>query len=444
MTRIDLTQIAWIRSLLMSRWPQFLARAVTLAGFIFTIMAGLLGSVVGSHNLAIIFVWIAWWTALKLIFIPLGGRSWCSICPIPMPGEWLQRGGMIQPGTKGIGLNWRWPRMLRGNGLQAGGFLLIGLFGAVTLTSAQVTAWVLAGILLLALGLSLVFERRSFCSYLCPIGGFTGLYAQAAPVEVRVKDADICASHAEKTCYTVCPWGQYPLALKTSANCGLCMECLRVCPSDNIAVNLRPWGSDLGGQGRHRLDETFLGLVMVASALIDSAIFLGPWGDLKMAAYAVGSQEWLGFMAAFLLFALVLLPGLFALAVWGGLKLAGLKTGLRAALAQQGQVLVPLGMMSWIAFTVSFAFVKLGYVLPVLSDPLGWGWNLLGIGGPAGVGETTTFGLLLQVLLLTIGLYWSSRVAGRITHTGRTNRQAIPLIGFAALVSVGMLWLLIG
>ncbi len=444
MTRIDLTRFSWMRNLLKARWPQFLARAITLAGFVFTILAGLLGSVVGSHNFAIIFVWIAWWTALKLVFIPFGGRSWCSICPIPMPGEWLQQGGIVQPGGKGIGLNRRWPKALRGNWLQAGGFLLIGLFGALTLTSAQVTAWVLLGIILLALALSLIFERRSFCNYLCPIGGFTGLYAQAGPVEVRVKEADICADHAEKTCYTACPWGQYPLALKTSADCGLCMECLRVCPSDNIAVNLRPWGSDLGLQTRHRLDETFLGLVMVASALIDSAIFLGPWGELKMAAYAIGSQPWFIFTAAFVLFTLGILPGLFTLAVLGGLKFSGAKTGLRQALAQQGQVLVPLGMMAWIAFTVSFAFAKFGYVLPVLSDPLGWGWNLFGAAGQAGVGQTTTFSLVLQVILLAIGLFWSCRVAGRITHTGQPNRQALPLIAFSALISLGMLWLLVG
>jgi hypothetical protein len=67
---------------------------VTLAGFVFTILVGLFGSPVGSHNFAIIFVWLAWWTALKLVFIPLGGRSWCSVCPLPMPG-WLQRGGLV-------------------------------------------------------------------------------------------------------------------------------------------------------------------------------------------------------------------------------------------------------------------------------------------------------------------------------------------------------------
>ena len=69
-------------------------------------------------------------------------------------------------------------KALRGSWLQSGGFLLIGLFGAVTLTSASVTAVVLLAIILLALALSLVFERRSFCRYLCPVGGFIGMLQQ--------------------------------------------------------------------------------------------------------------------------------------------------------------------------------------------------------------------------------------------------------------------------
>ncbi len=40
--RIDLNHIPWIRPLLQSRWPQFLLRALTLAGFVFTIAAGLI------------------------------------------------------------------------------------------------------------------------------------------------------------------------------------------------------------------------------------------------------------------------------------------------------------------------------------------------------------------------------------------------------------------
>jgi polyferredoxin len=441
MNRVDLTRFPKTNALLRSRWPQFLLRAVTLAGFVFTILAGLFGSVVGSHNFAIIFVWIAWWSALKLFFIPFGGRSWCSICPIPMPGEWVQKGGLFLPSGKGFGLGKRWPKRLRGSWLQAGGFLLIGLFGAVTLTSARVTALILFFIIILAFVLSLVFERRSFCNYLCPIGGFTGLYAQAGPVEVRVKEKQICADHSEKTCYTACPWGQYPLALKSSADCGLCMECLRVCPSDNIAVNLRPWGSDLGPKSKQSLGEVFLGLVMLTSVLVDSAVFLGPWGQLKTAAYEIGSLSWLGFAGVFLLVSFGLLPGLFSTAVWAAAKLGSAKVTFRKTLMNYGQVLIPLGLMAWVAFTVSFAFVKFSYVLPVISDPFGWGWNLIGFTGSAQVGQSTTFGLWIQILLLCIGLFWASRVAQQISET---SKQALPIITFSCLFTVGMLWLLIG
>ncbi len=316
--RLNLYRLPWLRPLLESRWPQLAVRALTLAGFVFAIAAGLLGSPVGSHNFAIIFVWIAWWSAFKLVFIPFGGRSWCSICPIPLPGDWLQQGGILTRG-RGLGLKLRWPRRLKGAWLQSAAFLLIGLFSALTLTSPRLSGWVLLGLFALATGLSLVFEKRAFCSSICPIGGFSGLYAQAAPLELRVLDTDICAKHGDKSCYQACPWGLYPVALRDSSACGLCLECLRACPKDNLALNLRPFSAELGApRSASRLDGAFLALVMLGSALAFAAVFVGPWGWLKLAAYRVGSAAWWGYAAGFLALNLLALPGLFGLAVWAG------------------------------------------------------------------------------------------------------------------------------
>jgi ferredoxin len=440
--RTNLYRIPWIRALLQSRWPQLLLRALTLAGFVFTIVAGLSGSQVGSHNFAIIFVWIAWWTALKLAFIPLGGRSWCSLCPIPLPGEWLQRGGILEKGRRRFGLNLRWPKRLKGSWLQSSGFLLIGLFSAVTLTDPRVTGWVLLGLCGLAIGLSLIFERRAFCSYICPIGGFSGIYAKTAPVEVRVMDSAICAAHREKTCYKNCPWGLYPVALRDSAQCGLCMECLRYCPQDNIALNLRPFSSDIGKpRPSNRLDETFLALVMLGSALAFSAVFTGPWGSLKSAAFAIGSPAWLLYGLGFLALNVVVMPGSFALAAWTGQRWSGVKTQLRGGISEQSQVLLPLGLFAWIAFTISFAFPKLNTVLSVLSDPLGWGWNLLGTANTTWSPDVSVFSPILQVALLLVGLFWATSVAQRLA---KDFRQALPVLTFCQLFTLAMLWLLIG
>ena len=61
----------------------------------------------------------------------------------------------------------------------------------------------------------------------------------------------MCAAHTDKSCYTGsadgygCPWLLYPGALTKNTYCGTCMECLRTCPHDNIAFNLRSFGADL-------------------------------------------------------------------------------------------------------------------------------------------------------------------------------------------------------
>src|SRR3989304_950391 len=67
-----------------------------------------------------------------------------------------------------------------------------------------------------ALGLSLGCERRAFCRYVCPMGGFIGLYSQVAPVEMRVDSRATCAACQTKACYNGspegygCPWGGLP------------------------------------------------------------------------------------------------------------------------------------------------------------------------------------------------------------------------------------------
>src|SRR5512134_1594511 len=97
MSRIELTGNPLVKSTLKNRWPQFAVFIVMLVGYLFAIMAGLVGTQVGNHNFSIVFVWIAWWAMLILVAVPFFGRGWCAVCPIPLPGEWLQRGAILNP-----------------------------------------------------------------------------------------------------------------------------------------------------------------------------------------------------------------------------------------------------------------------------------------------------------------------------------------------------------
>ena len=103
MVKIELTRNPFFKSALKSRYPQLAVFIVMLAGYVFAILAGLVGTPVGSHNFSIVFVWIAWWAILILVAVPFFGRGWCAVCPIPLPGEWLQRGTVLAPPEKNRG-----------------------------------------------------------------------------------------------------------------------------------------------------------------------------------------------------------------------------------------------------------------------------------------------------------------------------------------------------
>jgi hypothetical protein len=95
-SRLDLlTRFPWLKEAIKSRLWQPAAMLLTLSFFVLVILTGLLGTPAGSKNFGIIFVWIVWWAVLIIVLIPFFGRLWCAICPIPGPGEWLQRRGII-------------------------------------------------------------------------------------------------------------------------------------------------------------------------------------------------------------------------------------------------------------------------------------------------------------------------------------------------------------
>ncbi len=140
------------------------------------------------------------------------------------------------------------------------------------------------------------------------------------------------------------------------------------------------------------------------------------------------------------------LPGLFTLAVSLSNR-AEQQTTLRTAIACQGadvasyaQALLPLGMMSWVAFTLSFALPKAHYVLSVISDPFGWGWDLFGTAGAEVYTGLTGPAQILQIGALLGGLVWSVSVTRKKTPDWRAN---LPVVVFFLIYTMVMLWVLI-
>jgi len=484
--RLDLLQaIPPLKWLVKRRWFQFAVILPNLLFFLLFLASGIFGTPVGSRNIIIVFVWILWWFLLISAMVPLASRVWCTMCPFPFFGEWMQRGALIRargvdpkkskegPGVvigrnRYFGLNWRWPKALSNLWIQNIGFLFLCTFSALFLTRPLVSVIVLGGLIVVATVLHLLFRQRAFCNYVCPVSGFLSLYSMTSVVEVRSKEADTCAKCKDKGCLAGsdkgwgCTWGMYPSKMERNNYCGLCMECIKTCPYDNMTLNLRPFCADTKIKG---LDEAWKAFIMVTLALVYSVLYLGPWGFLKDWANIAEKGNWGGFLAyagGLWFSALVLFPAIYFLPVWAGWKWSRVKPSAIVILGQAPAnpplkdtflrfvyPLIPFGMLAWVSFSLPLILANGSYIFMVLSDPFGWGWDLFGTAHLAWTPVVPHWTPYVQVFLLLQGLFFALKQGYRHSLTlfggrSRALKAFAPVALLLAVIEIAFLMLYVG
>jgi len=105
--------------------------------------------------------------------------------------------------------------------------------------------------------------------------------------------------------------------------------------------------------------------------------------------------------------ALLVFPGLFALVALASKRLIGDQVGFRNLILSLSYMLVPIGIFAWIAFSLPMLMVNYSYILVVLSDPLGMGWNLLGTANYAFKPFIPEWIPTIQGIILLVGIYFS-------------------------------------
>lgn len=449
---LDLLRFSWIKKLFAWRGLQFALIVPGLAVLVLAIIGGFWGTPIGAENFSMIFVWVVWWGVLVVFFLPFAARAWCAACPLPAAGEWLSRRAFVERNKRSFGLGWRWPRFLRNRWLIDIGLTVVLLFGLIITTRPWVTALFIVSLMLLALVFHLIFERRVFCRYVCPIGGFLGLYAMLSPLELRSKDDAVCRRCRYKACYRgstaaseqtggssayPCPLFEFTSVMDRNVDCILCSECIKACPYDNIALRTRPFFADLLNSDKWRMDEAWLSLIMLGGGLANLAVKLGHWGWLKDWADLQDTMGFIFYALAFLFWTLGVVPAIHWIFSWLSTMLTS-RQGVTTKTFFMGYAyaLVPLTLMVWMAFTLSFVLPNLSYVASVISDPFGWGMNLLGTREQAWSPYLTGWLPYVQVAALAVGLGLSLKVgkeiAVRILGGGKTVVQALLPFGFSS------------
>ncbi len=334
---MDLFKIGLLKRLYKSQWFPLVPQVLVLVFFGYLVYGGLgvstddpdFAKILRNTNLANMIVWSYWWP-LIIIGAVLLGRHWCTICPIELLTSIAGRfGRRRKPG---------W--FLKSGWAITTFYSVILVFGIQTLVIHRIPQR-MAIYMLVLLGVAvlsgLVWEKRTFCSHICPVGHLLGLYSLLAPVEWRVGDPQRCSECKTKDCiargrlYNLtarsCTSDLYPAKIKDNRKCILCSQCLSSCPYDNPGLRLRRPLKDLFSG--LRLSSAEIAFIILVSGFVVYEV-LSEWGVTKAMLMTVPNTissswgitgAWTGTVKAVVLF--VLLPVIFFAIFAGVRRLAG-------------------------------------------------------------------------------------------------------------------------
>jgi polyferredoxin len=461
----EVTSVAAVRWALSRPSFQFWAVLPTAALVAIVVISGAVGLEHPSANFGTVVTWVVWWGGLLLSFVLLG-RAWCLACPLGAVGEWLQRLSLWWRSPVTAGLDRPWPRPLRTLWLPTGLFVAFVFLdnGYGMSNSPRMTAGLIAVIALGAAWVGLVFERRTFCRYLCPITSLIGVRALASALELRRRDPERCgAACPTKDCFKGnerhwgCPMAEFPGGgMDSNLHCILCTECVKSCAGKNIALRFRAPGRDLWAMSRPRPDGAGAAAVIVGLATVVPLLTVALLpearsllGRVLPAGAPPNDPPRLAAVAVLMLMGVAATLGL----VWGASALcrwaAGDGATTRGLFTRYAFALVPVGLSKLIADLLDHALRTWGVLQDVTRALLlDFPWNRVL------PGRVHTVHLLepaqvysLQGVLLVGGLCWSlyaiHRVSGRCFADRETRLAAfVPMAGLALVLTLANLWTL--
>lgn len=483
--RADLTRFPIVRKILRHRLFQFLFILPNQLIFWIVIAAGLFGAAIPTRNFASVITWYIWFCAVFLLMVGVG-RGWCLMCPFGGFAEWVQRRTFFQRYPYAFTLGRRWSRGLGRYGLIPSALVFVVLtwfeefYNIAGPGLPAYTSYLVFGVIGLALVTFLVFERRTFCRYLCPLSALIGTVGATGMVAgFRTKNRDVCLSCRTKDCMRGsehgygCPWYEWPGSATSNLTCGLCAECYKNCPYDNIGLFVQPPLTSVVKPVRRRWDIgasilILLGLVVFqqVNALHTYAVVDG-W--LNRVTHFPGYPNPIDYLSLIAIFGAMVSLFVYGLhSVLGqnvpefrpvGANVSeGTRTKIRTArresymewLTAVSYGLIPLVAADYLARQLPRFFDHALRIVPAISNPFALGWNLFGTAHSSlyRVHLLSTAGLIdVQAAVIGLGtigaLYATYRILARdLTPISRHPRGLfVAALGFCLLTGVAMVWL---
>ena len=367
--RLDLLRLPLAGPVLSSRALVGLLRALGVAVLVLLVAAGLIGANRPLENISPTFVWVIFWVGMGYVAALLG-NVWAVVNPWRTVFEWAERVAGAQGGPmflypRGWGA---WP---------AAALFLVFVWLENVYPSAAAPLNLSLLILLYSLvtwaGMAL-FGKHVWLRNGEIFSVLFAFFARFSPAEMRVPESRACRS---------CGGGCEP----HGGDCVDCLECFQAAGSlgDAREVNLRPYAVGLTLPGRLSTPGAAFVVLMLASATFDGLSETRLWRGVQNAFYSTASAlgtdplgviDTVGILAVVGGFAVVYLA--FS---WGIRRASGEDAGVVAIAGVFVLSLVPIALAYNLAHFIGYLLIQGQLIIPLASDPFGWGWDLLGTAG---------------------------------------------------------------
>jgi hypothetical protein len=340
-------------------------KVASVALFLLVIVAGLVGSFLATENLAPTLVWVLWWVGLAYVSA-LVGNVWALINPWKIAFEWAQALYRRLSHGERLGFNLPYPGKL---GVWPG-LLLFLSFAWVELVYVEsaLPARIAQMALIYSLitwGGMLLFGKEQWLRYGEAFAIVFGFLARFAPTELRVTAREVCHS-----CPAEC--------LDQDGLCIGCNDCFHKALPGQRELNLRPFAVGLLRNEAVSPSVMAFVVLLLATVTFDGFMATPVWGNIILSLY---DDIFSSFTTIFTL-GLVAFPVILVGVYLGVSALMVAASGSRVPIGDMARAfvysLIPIALAYHLAHYLSFLLIQGQRIIPLASDPLGYGWNLFG------------------------------------------------------------------
>lgn len=429
--RLNLLKIPVVGALLSSGVAAIAIRALSVAMFALLPLTGFLGTNRAIENLSPTFIWIIWWVGMGYV-AALVGNVWMFVNPWKITFEWFQRiSGRSGDEDEAMfrypeGLD-VWPALLLFFLFAWSENVFTGAFRPFTLSVMILLYSVITWAGMAAFGKNAWLRHGEAFSVLF------SLFARFSPTEVRVSDRRVCAG-----CDSDC-------SLETE--CVDCYECYERSGDESKELNLRPFAVGLAvKRGVSPAMAAFV-ILTLATVSFDGFQDTETWASWRADMLTVTTTDvvdTLGLAAAPLLFA-----GVYVAFCWGVRLMSGDRGDFGSLASAFVFSLVPIALAYNIAHFVTLLLIQGQLIIPLASDPFGFGWDIFG-GADYNVNlniisAKAVWFISLAAIVLghVVSVYLAHLTALRLSDRApNALRGQIPMLALMVLYTVSSLWII--